>query len=212
MSNLREVAKGVARAGATLAVLPLLCSFALRARMLGPNRALEGSTQWLAGIPGLVGQYLRVAFLRRVLAECHYTAAVEFGTIFSQVGARVGENVYIGPRCHIGLAYLERDVLIAAGVHVPSGAMRHGIGDISTPIREQPGKVVGVRVGRGSWVGSAAIVLADVGCDSVVGAGSVVSRPVPDLVVVAGVPARVLRSRVQVEGEGPGGDKGESPS
>jgi acetyltransferase-like isoleucine patch superfamily enzyme len=34
----------------------------------------------------------------------------------------------------------------------------------------------------------------------VVGAGAVVTRPVPDAVVAAGVPARVLRARVETAG------------
>ena len=37
--------------------------------------------------------------------------------------------------------------------------------------------------------------MADVGRDSVVGAGAVVTKPVPNRVVVAGVPARVVSSR-----------------
>jgi acetyltransferase-like isoleucine patch superfamily enzyme len=52
-----------------------------------------------------------------------------------------------------------------------------------------------VRIGAGSWIGSAAVVMADVGRDSVVGAGAVVTKPVPNRVVVAGVPARVVSSR-----------------
>ena len=37
--------------------------------------------------------------------------------------------------------------------------------------------------------------MADVGRDSVVGAGAVVTRSVPDRVVAAGVPARVVKRR-----------------
>jgi acetyltransferase-like isoleucine patch superfamily enzyme len=44
-------------------------------------------------------------------------------------------------------------------------------------------------------VGSASVVLADVGRECVIGAGSVVTKPVPDYSVAAGVPARVLKSR-----------------
>jgi acetyltransferase-like isoleucine patch superfamily enzyme len=41
--------------------------------------------------------------------------------------------------------------------------------------------------------------MADVGRHSVVGAGSVVTKPIPDGVVAAGVPARVIRQRSAVE-------------
>jgi acetyltransferase-like isoleucine patch superfamily enzyme len=194
----REGVKWLARLAATCVVLPELLSFWARARLVGRDRALESSTQTLGLVPGLVGQYLRRAFLARALDACHPTAAICFGTIFSKAGTRVGANVYIGPRCHIGLADIEDDVLLAAGVHVPSGLRTHGTADLDTPIRDQEGETKCVRIGAGSWVGSAAVVMADVGRDTVVGAGAVVTRPLPDRVLAAGVPAHVVRSREAV--------------
>jgi virginiamycin A acetyltransferase len=187
--------KAVARGAATVAVAPNLLSYRIRAAMVGPDRALEGSSQALSMVPGLVGQYLRRAFLSRVLAACHATAVIEFGAVFSQAGARIDQNAYIGPRCHIGLAHIERDALLAAGVHVPSGARSHGTEDPSLPIRDQPGSPALVRIGAGAWIGSAAIVMADVGRDTIVGAGAVVTKPLPDGVMAAGVPAQTLRTR-----------------
>jgi virginiamycin A acetyltransferase len=192
---MRSVLKSAVRALATLVVSPALVSYHVRAMMLGPDRALEGSTQALSLIPGLAGQYLRRAFLARTLAHCHASATVEFGVLFSQCGARLDENVYVGPRCQLGLVHLERDVLLAAGVHVPSGGATHGTGETGVPIREQEGMRSLVRIGEGTWVGSAAVIMADVGRHSVVGAGAVVTKPIPDYVVAAGVPARVIRSR-----------------
>jgi acetyltransferase-like isoleucine patch superfamily enzyme len=192
---MRRAVKAVVRGLATLLVTPALVSYALRRPLVGGDRALAGSTQMLALIPGLPGQYLRRAFLARTLAACHPSVAVEFGTLFSQAGARLDENVYVGPRCHLGLVHLERDVLLAAGVHVPSGANTHGTADPDRPIREQEGLRTLVRIGEGTWVGSGAIVLADVGRHCVIGAGSVVTRPIPDHAVAAGVPAQVIRRR-----------------
>jgi acetyltransferase-like isoleucine patch superfamily enzyme len=65
-------------------------------------------------------------------------------------------------------------------------------------MREQEGARALVHVGEGAWIGSAAVVMADVGSHSIVGAGAVVTRPLPDFVVAAGVPARVIRSRAEV--------------
>ena len=192
---MREALKASARTAAALAVTPWLASFWIRAAILGRNRALEGSTQALAILPGLPGQYLRRAFLRRVLAGCHETAVVEFGTIFSDARSRIDAHAYVGPRCHLGLVHVERDVLIAAGVHVPSGARTHGTADTRTPIREQQGTRTMVRIGAGSWIGSAAVVMADIGEHTIVGAGAVVTRPLPARVVAAGVPARILHDR-----------------
>jgi virginiamycin A acetyltransferase len=178
-----------------VAVAPALASYYARAKVFGRDRALEGSTQLLALVPGLAGQYLRRAFLMRTLDYCDPTVTVEFGTLFSQAASRLEQNVYVGPRCHIGLVHLDADVLVAAGVHIPSGGNLHGTGDVDTPIREQPGARRMVRIGRGSWIGSAAVVMADVGAGTIVGAGAVVTKPLPDRVMAAGVPARIIRVR-----------------
>jgi virginiamycin A acetyltransferase len=197
---MRSALKSLAFAIATVAVLPSLVSYAVRAALFGRDRALEGSTQVLGLVPGILGQYVRRAFLARVLAECHASVTVEFGTLFSAAGARLEENVYVGPRCHLGLVHLERDVLIAAGVHIPSGGNIHDITDVSTAVRNQRFERTMVRIGAGAWVGSSAVVMADVGRNTVVGAGAVVTRPLPDGVVAAGVPARVVRSRAEPAG------------
>ena len=197
---MKQLLKLAAHTLATVVVLPQLASFAVRAAVMGKDRAIEGSTQALSLVPGLFGQYLRRAFLARVLdGGCAMTATVEFGTIFSQAGARLDDNAYVGPRCHLGLVHLERDVLVAAGVHIPSGAHTHGTADPSIPIREQPGSRRLVRVGAGAWIGSNAVVLADVGRNTIVAAGAVVAQPLPDGVIAAGVPARVIRERQPVQ-------------
>ena len=117
---MRDGLKALARLLALVAVVPALVSFRLRAAFIGPDRALVGSTQLLSLVPGLTGVYMRRAFLSQVLAECDSSAHIEFGVLFSQAGARIGARAYIGPRCHIGLAHIGQDVLLAAGVHIPT--------------------------------------------------------------------------------------------
>lgn len=192
---MREAVKTMIRALAWIAVTPSVISFRIRAMLMGADRAIEGSTQAWALVPGIAGQYLRRAFLCRTLASCANDCTIEFGTLFSSANASIGPRAYIGPRCHLGWAIIERDVLLAAGVHVPSGAKTHGISDPSIPIRDQPTLKAPVKIGKGAWIGSAAIVMANVGHDSVIGAGAVVSRPIPEWTIAGGVPARVLRHR-----------------
>lgn len=52
-----------------------------------------------------------------------------------------------------------------------------------------------VTIGRNVWIGGGALILPaiTVGDDAIVGAGSVVTRDVPDGATVAGNPARLLR-------------------
>jgi acetyltransferase-like isoleucine patch superfamily enzyme len=112
-------------------------------------------------------------------------------TIVSGPGAiRIGTGVFI----NVGvMVYAEvgvtigDDVALANEVYVMDTSS-HGI-EGGDP-RAAP-----VRIGDGTWVGARAIILPGVtiGRRVVVGAGAVVSRDVPDDVLVAGNPARVVR-------------------
>jgi virginiamycin A acetyltransferase len=191
----RELLKGAARAAANLAAVPFLIAHAMKVPLVGKDRALESSTQLLSLLPGTCGQYLRRAFVAWTVGECHPTAVIGFGTFFSKTAARLGANVYIGPFCSLGSVTVERDAMIATGTHVLSGGRLHGTSDPNTPMRDQAGEVTHVTIGAGAWIGAGAIVLADVGRDAIVAAGAVVTRPVAARDVVAGIPAKVLRSR-----------------
>jgi virginiamycin A acetyltransferase len=196
-SACKRAAKAAARFAALVVVSPVLLSYWLKAAFFNRSLALESRSQLLSLWPGLTGQYLRRAFLQRVLARCHSSALVEWGTIFSQTGAMLDENVYVGPRCGLGLVHLHKDVLLAAGVQVPSGGATHFFDDPDRPIREQGGQRQLVTIGEGAWIGTNAIILADVGKGTIVGAGAVVTKPLPDHVIAGGVPARVIRPRFE---------------
>ena len=191
----REALKSAARGVALVCMTPALASFAIRARILSRDRAIESTSEWLALVPGLAGQYLRRAFYSRALAHCHHTVTIEAGTIFCRAGARLDERVYVGGGCRMGLVHIERDALVASGVHIPSGPSTHRIDDLGTVIREQPRGERLVRVGAGSWIGEKALLMADVGPNSVIGGGAVVTRQIPAWSIAAGVPARVIRRR-----------------
>ncbi|WLD12425.1 acyltransferase [Planctellipticum variicoloris] len=192
---MKSFLKSAARFVALVLTFPLFLSWRVRASLLGRDLALEGSSELVSLLPGLTGSYLRSAFYSLVLQECHPSARICFGTLFSKADSVIGENVYIGPRCHLGWVILEQDVLLAPGVHVPSGPHTHGTSDPDRPIREQPGRSQVVRIGAGSWIGANAVIMADVGANCVVGAGAIVTRPLPDGVVAVGAPARVIQQR-----------------
>jgi acetyltransferase-like isoleucine patch superfamily enzyme len=192
---LKRAVKAVIHGLCVVLVLPVWVQHRLGSLVIGRDRALETCTQTLAGVPGLTGVFLRRAFLGLVLTKCARDAEISYGTLLSQTGAVIEGNVYVGPRCHLGLVHLGKDVLLAAGVHIPSGGQTHFFADPGVPIREQGGERALVRIGEGAWVGSAAVVLADVGKGTIVGAGSVVTKPLPDFVIAAGVPAKVIRPR-----------------
>lgn len=180
-------------------VLPFVAIYRLGASLLGPKKAFPGWSQTFSLLPGLTGNYLRRAFYWWVFPECGDGACICFGTVFSHATARVGCNVYIGPFCSLGDVTLEEDVLLGSHVSITNGSNQHGIDRLDIPIREQPGTWPRITIGRDSWIGDRSIIMANVGKHCVIGAGSVVTKPIPDYAIAAGVPARVLRFRDRSE-------------
>jgi acetyltransferase-like isoleucine patch superfamily enzyme len=191
----KRILKGTANAVAFLLVLPAFLLYRLGALVLGAEKAFPGWSQAFSLLPGLTGIYLRRAFYRLTLRRCSADCCLSFGTVFSHPTAEVGRGVYVGLFCVLGDVTLEDDVLLGSHVSVINGGGQHGIDRLDVPIREQPGVYQRVTVGRDTWLGDRSVVLADVGRHCVLGAASVVTRPLPDYAVAAGSPARVLRFR-----------------
>lgn len=192
---MKRLFKYAADCVATLAVLPAWCLYAAASALLGRQPAFTGWSQAFGLLPGSSGVYLRRAFYKLTLAECGAGACICFGTVISHHSARIGRSVYTGAFCMLGAVTLEDDVLVSSHVSIINGGGQHGIDRLDIPVREQPGEFPRVTIGRDSWIGERAVVMADVGRHAVVAAGAVVTKPVPDYAVVAGVPAKVLRRR-----------------
>ncbi len=178
-----------------LIVIPLLFLYRLACFVVGSHRAFPGFSQATSLVPGLTGVYLRRTFYRFVLSRCGTDACITFGTIFSHCTASIGDNAYVGAYCCLGDVDLEDDVLIASHVSISNGSAQHGIERLDIPIREQPGVFPKIVIGRDTWIGERATVLANVGRHCVIGAGAVVTEPIPDYAIAVGVPAKVVRMR-----------------
>jgi len=192
---MRSVIKQLAHLVATILVGPMLLSFSIRAALIGRDRALQGATEALGLVPGLTGIMLRRAFLARVLPYCSSSATIGHGVVFSSAAATLAKHCYVGPYCTLGNVEVGPNAMIAAGVRIPSGRHAHPSDDLDARAPQRATGRTRVRVGRGSWIGTGAIVMADVGVDAVVGAGAVVTHPIEDRVVAVGSPARVVRRR-----------------
>jgi acetyltransferase-like isoleucine patch superfamily enzyme len=186
-----------------VALSPAVMAFEAEQAFAGTERAdavFQAYSQALSLVPGLSGEFARRAFYEATLPRCGRDFTVGFGTVLSKRDVEVGDRVYVGMRCTLGHVVLEDHVTIGSNVDIPSGAAQHGFADLETPIQDQAGRFAKVRIGRNTWIGNGAIVLADVGARCVVGAGSVVTRPLPEAVVAAGAPARVVRDRREATG------------
>jgi acetyltransferase-like isoleucine patch superfamily enzyme len=192
---MKELAKSAARLTCRLLALPGWLAYRAAATVLDPDKAFHGATQGFSLLPGVFGEYVRREFLRMSLEECSADCCISFGTVLSKRGARIGRRVYVGTHCTLGLVTLEDDVLLASNVDVISGSAQHRFTDPDVPVREQGGSYERVRVGADTWVGNRAVILADVGERCVVGAGSVVTKPLAARSIAVGSPARVVGTR-----------------
>ena len=192
---MKSVLKVLAYSLCLAVVLPAYLGFRVASLLIGTHKAFPGWSQAFSLIPGLLGGYLRRAFYRCVFPRCETDACLCFGVIFSHPTAEIGRSVYVGPYCCLGDVTLEDDVLLGSHVSITNGAAQHGIERLDVPIRDQPGIWPRVTIGRDSWIGDRAVVMADVGKHCVIGAGSVVNQPLPDYAIAVGVPARIVRYR-----------------
>ena len=105
----------------------------------------------------------------------------------------VGKNVFINACCHFqdqGGITLGDNCLV--GHNVVFATLNHGF----APEERQSMLPAPIVVGRNVWIGSNSTILQGVtiGDNSIIAAGSVVTKNVPANAIVAGVPARFIRS------------------
>jgi virginiamycin A acetyltransferase len=191
----RHIAKKGLETVSAVLVFPLVLFTRGLGSLLHTIEPFQMASQALSLCPGAFGNHLRRAFYRAVLPRCGSQICIEFGTILSQPTVEIGNRVYIGAHCSIGEAVIGDDVLLGSNVDVISGREQHHFDDLGVPIREQGGRLTTIVIGADAWIGNGALIAADVGDRSVVAAGSVVVKPVPEMSVVGGNPARVLRRR-----------------
>lgn len=189
-----ETLKSVANLLALIPALPVAAAYVCCRLVVGEG-AFSGLSQGLSLIPGKLGVYFRRAVYRLVMSEMAADAEIGFGTLLVASRSHVGPRTYVGAYCILGEVTLERDVLIASHVSVINGGRQHGISRCDRPIRDQQGSMPHVTIGEGSWIGERAVVMCDVGRHCVVGAGAVVTQPLPDYAVAVGVPAKIVRYR-----------------
>ncbi len=112
----------------------------------------------------------------------------------------IADRANIGFNCEIFSASrvsIGPDTLIAAYGYLVGGD--HRVADREQPVHDQPRSSAGIAVGAGAWIGAGAVVLdgVSVGDRAIVGAGAVVRSDVTAGAVAVGVPARLIKSRVE---------------
>ena len=118
--------------------------------------------------------------------------------------AYVTDEVSTGADCTINpYAVVRGKVRMGSGVRIGAHAsllgFNHGFADPHVPVFQQPETVKGIEIGDDVWIGSSVTVLdgVKVGDHTILAAGAVVTRDVPDYSVVGGNPAKVIRHRLE---------------
>lgn len=174
---------------------------------------------------GYLKAIIATGFYKRVLASCGK------GTVFGgTVIVLYPRNILIGDNCFIGdKVALTSDtppgkLEIANGTKLLSGGdidftgglfigertlissnvriitHDHGYDPRSDPIRQT------LIIDDGAWIGSGSIILPgvrNIGKNSIIGAGAVVTKPVPEMAIVAGNPARIIGHNDKLQMEAP---------
>ncbi len=149
--------------------------------------------QAFALVPGFVGEYARRGYYVLTIRSCSLESCICVGTFFARPDVVVESGVYIGSYCVIGRSHIGANTQIACNVHIVSGRHQH--------LRDEQGNILGsesglfeeVTIGRNCWIGTSAIVMADVGDGATIGAGAVVTHAIPPSTVAVGNPARVVK-------------------
>ncbi len=140
----------------------------------------------------------------------------------SNRGIRLGDNVILGDRAtlrckdgdivignHVGIGLnaslsavggnvleLADEVMIGPYAYLGGASYRRERLDI--PISRQGQDLKGgIKVGYGAWIGARAVIMdgVTIGRDAIVATNAVVNKDVADYAIVAGVPARLVRTR-----------------
>jgi maltose O-acetyltransferase len=144
------------------------------------------------------GYWLREVLCRRIFKSCGRNVLIKHGAYFGS-----GKDIRLGERSQIGHnSRIDHDVIIGddvlMGPDVVMLSNSHAFTDLDTPINRQ-GEAVRrpIVIGNDVWIGTRVIILpgVQIGDGSVIGAGSVVTKSVPPMVIAAGNPAQVIKPR-----------------
>lgn len=112
---------------------------------------------------------------------------------------QIGNMVYINNNVtiHSNAAHLKIGNNVMIGPYVYITTANHAYADLTKPISRQGYIPADVHIENDVWIGAHASILPGVklGKGSIIGAGAVVTKDVPDYAIVGGIPAKILKYR-----------------
>lgn len=141
---------------------------------------------------------IRSSVGKHLFDKCGTNINIEKGADFGKGSAiSIGNNSGLGINCRVrGPLDIGDNVMMGPDVVILTSSHNHGRTDI--PMNAQ-GHALPKRVSIGNdvWIGTRVIILpgVNIGNGAIIGAGAVVTKDVPDMAVVGGCPAKVIKYR-----------------
>lgn len=153
-------------------------------------------SEFISRVPFSFGCKFRRAVYDQLLSSIPADVLLNYGTKIEDRRTTFGKDVWVSSGCYIDYVLFGDYVLIGPNAVLLSGGQQHKTDRLDIPIKLQGNNPKEpVRIEKGAWIGAGCIIMADIGHDAIVGAGSVVINPVPPYAVVMGNPARVISVR-----------------
>jgi acetyltransferase-like isoleucine patch superfamily enzyme len=154
-------------------------------------------SEFLSFFPGYFGILIRRVWYKITLKKCGTNLTVDWLGVIRIQHSEIGNRCTLGVGNWFGWVRVGDDVMCGSYVSIISGNKQHDFSNLSLPMRTQSGEKKQILIDNDVWIGANAIVMADINCGTVIGAGSVVTKTHPPFSIIAGNPASVLRSRIK---------------
>ncbi len=137
--------------------------------------------------------------LRQLMSELTGSEIDEGFGLFPPFFSDCGKNIHIGKKVFINSDCKFQDqggIFIGDGVLIGHNVVLATINHDLRPQSRRGMYPKPIKIGRNVWIGSNSTILpgVSVGDNAVIGAGSVVTKDIPENMVAAGNPARVIKS------------------
>ena len=147
---------------------------------------------------GKIAKRIRYLCCKHIFLKCGKDVDVGHGADFED-GQQItlGDSSGIGTNSHLnGEVTIGNNVMMGPEVTIIS--ISHNFSDLTRPMNVQGSTRKWVIIEDDVWIGTRAIILPGtrIGKGSIIGAGSVVTKDVPQYSIVGGNPARILKTRL----------------